>query len=131
MFVYEFLGKLLLVLKSLILPEVGIGGTSGIRGTGFLLEMAKLLGDGNGDTGGIGDIGGIGFLLRMRSNSLMSTTTASNVKKILATDAACSRQHLTTCSIFLKRTIMSMFTIILHPNADIQHLLMCTRQYPT
>lgn len=62
--------------------------------------MAELPGDGNGDTGGIGDIGGIGFLLGMRSNSLMSTTTASDVKKVLATEAACSRQHLTTCSIF-------------------------------
>lgn len=74
--------------------------------------MAELPGDGNGDTGGIGDIGGIGFLLGMGSNSLMSTTTASDVKKVLATEAACSRQHLTTW-FFFKPTIMSMFTIIL------------------
>lgn len=41
---------------------------------------------------------GIGGLLGMGSSSLMSTTTALDVRKVLATDAACSKQHLTTCS---------------------------------
>lgn len=41
---------------------------------------------------------GIGGLLGMGSSSLMSTTTAEEVRKLLATDVACSKQHLTTCS---------------------------------
>lgn len=45
------------------------------------------------------EVGGIiGFLLCRVNGSLMSIITASEVRKVLATDAACSRQHLTTCS---------------------------------
>jgi hypothetical protein len=32
------------------------------------------------------------------SGSFISTTTQSDIKKVLATEAACSRQHLTTCA---------------------------------
>jgi hypothetical protein len=32
------------------------------------------------------------------SGSLISTTTQSDIKKVLATEDACSRQHLTTCT---------------------------------
>ena len=39
----------------------------------------------------------IGFAAGAWSASLMSTTTAAEVMKVLATDAACSKQHLTTC----------------------------------
>ena len=35
------------------------------------------------------------------SGSLISTTTTSDVRKVLATEAACSRQHLTTCMQFI------------------------------
>lgn len=40
---------------------------------------------------------GTGFLLDMGSSSLMSITTALDVRKTFATEAACSKQHLTTC----------------------------------
>ena len=33
------------------------------------------------------------------SGSLISTTTTSDVRKVLATDAACSKQHLTTYTV--------------------------------
>jgi hypothetical protein len=39
----------------------------------------------------------IGLARGAGSASLISTTTTSDVRKVLATDAACSRQHLTTC----------------------------------
>ena len=39
----------------------------------------------------------IGFAAGACSASLISTTTASEVMKVLATEAACSKQHLTTC----------------------------------
>lgn len=42
---------------------------------------------------------GIGFLILFGTGSVMSMTTASDVKKVLATDAAFSKQHLTTCSV--------------------------------
>lgn len=41
----------------------------------------------------------IGFPAGTDSGSLMSTTTTSDVRKVLATEAACSKQHLTTCFI--------------------------------
>lgn len=50
-----------------------------------------------GDFGiGGGATGGIRFLIGRGSDSLMSTTTASDVRNVLATDVACSKQHLTT-----------------------------------
>jgi len=40
----------------------------------------------------------IGLPATAASGSLISTTTQSDIKNVLATDAACSRQHLTTCT---------------------------------
>lgn len=37
--------------------------------------------------------------------SLISTITASDVRNVLATDAACSRQHLTTCVSVLRQKV--------------------------
>lgn len=38
----------------------------------------------------------IGFPAGIGSGSLMSTTTTSEVRNVLATEDACSKQHLTT-----------------------------------
>lgn len=38
------------------------------------------------------------FLIGMASGSLISATTTSQVRKVLATEAACCKLHLTTCS---------------------------------
>lgn len=46
--------------------------------------------------GGIKFLGGIGGLMRTGLLSFASTTTTSEVRKDLATTAACSMQHLTT-----------------------------------
>jgi hypothetical protein len=43
----------------------------------------------------------IGFATGAASGSLISTTTTSDVRKVLATDAACSKQHLTTYRQFI------------------------------
>lgn len=44
-----------------------------------------------------GEVGNGGLIIGLGLFSLISTTTASDVRNVLATDAACSKQHLTTC----------------------------------
>lgn len=43
-----------------------------------------------------GEVGIGGLMFGLGLFSLISTTTASDVRNVLATDAACSKQHLTT-----------------------------------
>jgi len=54
----------------------------------------------------------MGFPAGMASGSFISTTTQSDIKKVLATEAACSRQHLTTCTRVVLR--IQIFIIILY-----------------
>ena len=65
---------------------VDIGGSCGICGVCGIWGM--------GGRGGFGLR--LGILLGRGFDSLISTTTASDNKKVFATDAACSKQHLTT-----------------------------------
>jgi hypothetical protein len=57
------------------------------------LKVLELL---EGGIGGIKFLGGIGGLIRIGLPSFASTITTSEVRKDLATTAACSMQHLTT-----------------------------------
>lgn len=51
-----------------------------------------------------GEVGNGGLMMGLGLISLISTTTQSDVRNVLATDAACSRQHLTTCvSVFRQK----------------------------
>lgn len=66
----------------------------------------------------------VGFLRGTGSKSLQSITTALDVRKALATEAECSRQHLTTCSNVQKleysnNSIIRESTIILFVKAYI------------
>lgn len=40
----------------------------------------------------------MGLPIGTGSGSFISTTTQSDIKKVLATEDACSKQHLTTCT---------------------------------
>lgn len=53
-----------------------------------------------------GEVGIGGLMIGLGLFSLISTTTASDVRNVLATDAACSKQHLTTCVYMTKRVQM-------------------------
>lgn len=76
------------------LPVVG----KGIGGVALLLLLGILARSGGGGGGILGISGSFGGIpLGMGCVSLISTTTASDVRKVLATDAAFSKQHLTTC----------------------------------
>lgn len=84
-------------LRAKELPEVGVSlGLGGIA-IGIDLGIGIDVVPGIALSLGLGiDLG----ILGMGRDSFMSTTTASDVRKVLATDAACSKQHLTTCTIF-------------------------------
>lgn len=78
--------------------DIGVGLLLGILGRSGGILLGILGSSGGILLGILGSFGGI--LLGKGCVSLMSTTTASDVRKVLATDAACSKQHLTTCPIF-------------------------------
>lgn len=67
-----------------------IGGIEGMDDIGGICGVWGM-----GGRGGFGLR--LGILLGMGFDSLISTTTASDNRKVFATDAACSKQHLTTC----------------------------------
>lgn len=76
------------------LPEVGVSNGLGC------IDIGVDLGIGIDIVLGVDFSIGFGISLGILGmGSFMSTTTASDVRKVLATDAACSKQHLTTCTI--------------------------------
>lgn len=71
----------------------GIDGIDGMDDIGGICGVCSVWGMGGRCGFGLR----LGILLGMGFDSLISTTTASDNRKVFATDAACSKQHLTTC----------------------------------